>query len=123
MARESAIGIDDSVDAAADLSGNQYFAVELNTAGKAVLAGATNRPHGILQNKPTSGKAAGVRLLGISKAVVTGTIAVRDALAPDAAGRLVTTTTDNDEYVAIALEAHTGSASLIRVLCVGGGRY
>lgn len=123
MAREGAIGLDDSVKAAADLSAKQYYGIELDSSGNAVLGGATNRPHGILQNKPVTGRSAAIRCIGISKAMATGTVSVRDALAPNAAGELATTTTDNDEYIAIALEAHTGAASIIRVLCVGGGRY
>ena len=54
--------------ASADLSGKQFYFVKLSGAGTVtVCAAATDVPIGVLQNKPTSGQAAEVMMLGISK--------------------------------------------------------
>jgi hypothetical protein len=61
--------------AGADLSTHQFKGVKLDAAGAAVLvAAATDVPVGVLQNKPTSGQAATVRVLGVTKFLSGGTI-------------------------------------------------
>lgn len=114
-----------SWSAGADLSAKQYYAVQLTTTETITVADATVRCIGILQNDPTSGQAASVCLLGISKAVTDGTtaIAAMDALAPDANGKLVKTTTDNDETVAVALAPSTADGTIIPVLVLPLRRY
>jgi hypothetical protein len=112
--------------AGADLSGKQYYAVQLTTSETVTLADATVRVLGILQNDPASGDAASVALAGISRAVTDGSgtaIAAMDALAPDANGKLVKTTTDNDETVATALQASTTDGAIIAVLVHPLRRY
>lgn len=117
--------LDISVPANADLSAAQYLAVQINTSGKAALSDATVRNAGILQNDPDAAdKAASVRVLGVSKAYASGTVAIMDALAPGTDGVLLTTTADNDEIVAFALEAHTGAtSSVISVFVCPFNRY
>jgi hypothetical protein len=111
--------------AGADLSAKQYYALQLTTSETVTLADATVRCVGILQNDPASGEAASVCLLGISKAITDGTsaIACMDSLAPDANGKLVKTTTDNDEVVAIALAPSTADGTIIPVFVLPLRRY
>jgi hypothetical protein len=61
--------------AGADLSTHQFKGVKLDANGAAVLiAAATDVPIGVLQNKPTSGQAATVRVTGVTKMLSGGTI-------------------------------------------------
>lgn len=114
-----------TVKAAVDFSGSQYMAVRLDeTSGQAKLGNATSSSLGILQNKPVTNRACQIRVSGESFGMCSGVIAYQDRLAPDDAGYLVATTTDNDEYIAIALGAHaTDGASTILNVLVQRGRY
>jgi len=88
MAYESP-GIDiGTLTAAADLSGKQYHFVVLASATTVNVATAiTNAPIGILQNTPTSGQAAEVRILGVSKVVADGTLAAGNFIGTSADGQ------------------------------------
>ena len=117
---------DFSWPANADLSLKQFYGVQLTTLEKVDLSDATVRNIGILQNTPTTGQAANVRLLGNSRAIVDGSgtaIVVMDALAPNASGILVKTTLDNDEVIAYALQASVAANDLIAVFVSGLRRY
>ena len=58
-----------------------------------VLAAAIGAQiYGVLQNKPTTGQAADVAFVGISKAVAGGTITRGDKLMTNASGQLITWT-------------------------------
>lgn len=110
----------------ADLSAKQFYAVQLTTTEKVDLSDATVRNIGILQNKPLAGEGAEVCIIGIARAIVdgnAGAIACMDALAPNASGILVKTTTDNDEVVAIALQASTAANDIIAVFVKALQRY
>ena len=108
-------GYSDSYAANADLSAKQFFLVKRHTtAGQcALVAATTDIPIGLLQNKPAAaGRAAEVMILGRSKADVAAAtdIAIGDKLGPDANGRLVQKTANNDIVCAIA-EAAAASAT------------
>jgi hypothetical protein len=63
--------VDGTRPAGADLSSHQYKFVKLNSSGQVVIcAAATDKPYGILQNKPTSGQAAEVMKNGLSKMIM-----------------------------------------------------
>jgi hypothetical protein len=107
--------------AAVDLSGKQYYAVRLDeTSSQVKLGNATSPSMGILQNKPVTARAAAIRVVGESFAAASGTISAMDRLAPDDNGLLVTTTTDTDEYIAIALDAasYAGASGITNVMVV-----
>lgn len=83
----TSIGVlDYSFIAEGDLSGSQYCAVTLGTAaGSCKICGVSDMPIGILQNKPTAGQEATVRLLGTSVVKANGAYAKGDMLAVVAA--------------------------------------
>ena len=84
------IGIlDITFRAGADLSASQFAGVKLGAnANEVVLAGANEEAVGILQNAPTSGKAAQVRVAGTSKVKASAAIAKGLAIVTAAAGQI-----------------------------------
>jgi len=104
MAKQQ-VGISINAVAGHDLSSHQYRFVRLisaDTISGADAAAAT--VIGVLQNKPTSGNAAAVRILGHSK-VLSG----RDDLA---VGNFVGTTAAGSA-TATAASTHTGTVGLV----------
>lgn len=99
-----------SLIAAADLSAKQYYAVKVDSNGKAALAGAGENAAGIIQNNPTSGQVTTVSVLGVSKAVYGGSISAGQNLTPDASGKLVVAG-GSDAVLAISMQS--GSANEI----------
>ncbi|MBC7289388.1 MAG: DUF2190 family protein, partial [Armatimonadetes bacterium] len=78
-------GADVTFEAGEDLSAAQYLAVKLGTSdGTVVKAGATDQAIGILQNAPSSGEAARVRMFGTTKAVAGAAITRGSLVAVDA---------------------------------------
>ncbi|MBW2674616.1 MAG: DUF2190 family protein [Deltaproteobacteria bacterium] len=122
MATEHCV-FDMSFKAENDLSAKQYYFVELSAADQVdVCDGATDKTIGVLQNKPTAGHAAQVRVLGISKVVSNGSgtaIAVGDYVGTDASGKAVKKATDKDFIAGIALDASSADGTVIRVLLTG----
>lgn len=117
---------DESYSAVGDLSTKQFYCVERagnGSAGVSLANSVTDRPVGILQNKPTSGQAATVRLLGRSRAVVDGSstaIVAGDILGPDASGRLIKAATDTRYVLAVAEQAAGAAGVVIDVTLTGG---
>ncbi|CAB4122562.1 hypothetical protein UFOVP36_63 [uncultured Caudovirales phage] len=81
-----------SLVAAADLSAKQYYAVKVDSAGKAAIAAAGEYTIGYLVNKPTAGQAATIVYGGVSKALLGGTVAAGATVAADANGKTVDAT-------------------------------
>jgi hypothetical protein len=80
--------------AGADLSGKQYYFVKLDGAGKAVVSTAAGaKVVGVLQNKPVSGAAATVAVLGKTKAIVGASVTAGDLIMTDSAGKCITAAT------------------------------
>lgn len=66
-----------TLKAGADLTGYQYCFVKLDSSGNAVVCDAvTDRPIGVLQNQPLSGKEASVVVEGGTKVKAGGAISV-----------------------------------------------
>jgi len=111
--------------AATDLSSYQYCFVNLETDGQIGMATTTEAIIGVLQDDPDAeNESASVCVYGVSKLYVdgnAGAIACGDKLSADTAGKGVKTTTNSDDYGAIALEASTAAGDLISVLVVPGG--
>jgi len=80
-------GVCITLEAAADLSAAQYYAVYIDSNGQAALCGADALAVGILQNKPSAaGQAATVQISGVSKVVVGTGAATAGAVAGTEAG-------------------------------------
>lgn len=92
------------------LATKQYYIVKQHTDGTMILAAAgTDKIVGVLQNKPTVGKAALVRFLGTTKVVAGGAISVGAWVTADSNGKAVATTTDKD--VVLGKYLGTGAAA------------
>jgi hypothetical protein len=81
MATEAVI-LDLTFEAGEDLSSDQFKFVVLDSSTKKVRRpdAITEMPLGVLQNKPTSGKAASVRVAGVSKVVAAGALSAGAAV-------------------------------------------
>lgn len=80
-------GTDISLVAGADLSAKQFHFVKPNSSGQAVAANATDITQvGVLQNDPTSGQTGTVRVAGVSKVKIAGTVAAGAEVTSDANG-------------------------------------
>lgn len=79
--------IDVSAAAGADLSALQYHFVKLNSSNQVVAAGANEKTLGILQNVPTSGQTARVRVSGLSLLKVAEATAFGNYLTATAASK------------------------------------
>lgn len=91
-----------SLVAGGDLSSSQYKFVKLNSSGQAVvIAAATDRPIGVLQNNPTSGKTAEVLVSGGTKIKVGGSVTEGAIVSPDSDGDAVAIVagTDTTKYI------------------------
>ena len=123
MAVESTFVYDKSFVAAQDLSAAQYYIVSSSAEDVVAICvassgGGTGRAIGVVQNNPTSGNAANVRILGQSKVVASssGTIAVGAYVGCSTGGLAVSATTG---FLAIgtAMSATTGaSGQIVEVL-------
>lgn len=127
-ANQSAEVFDTSKVASADLSAKQYFAVKLHTTEDQIALGAavTDVCLGILQDKPKSGEAGRVRVLGVSKGVSKGdgtAIAIGDKLGTDTNGKLVKAHTADRPIIGVALEASTTDGKVISVLLTPGAVF
>ena len=111
------------MQANADLSAKQFFGVKVDTSAdrKVILANTGGEGiYGILQNKPTSGQAADVALVGVSKAAINGTVTRGDLLMTDNTGQFVTATGGN-HAVAQALESGAAGTLITVALMPGAG--
>lgn len=113
--------VDISLPTIVDLSAKQYRFVKRNaTTGNIEAAGANEQPLGVLQNAPngaTRTTTAHVRLLGVSKLKVAGTVTPGSWINSDTNGEGLANTTNNRPSGAIALCDGT-SADLISVMVI-----
>ena len=112
--------------ASTDMSSYQYHFVTAESDEQVALSGTTSVITGIQQDNggDAENKGVSVAYAGFSLLVVdgnAGAIAVNDKLSADASGHGVKTTTDLDDYGAIAQQASTAAGDIIRVLVVPGG--
>ncbi len=83
-----------SLEAGADLSANQFYAVKVTGADTVGLAGDDELMVGVLQNKPAAaGRAATVRISGLTKAVASAAIAAGAKVGVAAGGKFKTADT------------------------------
>ena len=108
--------------AAADLSTFQYVAVRASASNRvnlasevAGVAGASKMAIGILQNKPKTGEAAQISVLGLTKWVAGGTATVNALVTYNSSGRCIDAVS-GDIVMGRALEGTTVDGAVITVL-------
>lgn len=123
-------GIMISLQAAADLSANQFRFVKLDANGQvAAIAAVTDIPIGVQQDKPAAqGRACNVMLFGVSKVVGGANLAKADQVGVDSQGRAVAYVagTDTTKYkVGQVLEDNSAAGGLATVLfsCMTPARF
>lgn len=105
-----------TLEAGADLSAKQYFFVKLDANGKAVsCSAATDKPVGVLQNKPTSGQAAEIVVVGLTKVSSDAALTIGALIGTSADGQADAKTpgTDTTEFVVGTVLTTTGAADVI----------
>lgn len=91
-----------------DLSTKQYYFMDCNSDGEAVVAGAGSTCVGVLGNAPSAaGQSAEIMYRGVVPVVCGGTVATGDAVKIDSAGKAVAASS-GDKAVGRALS--TGAA-------------
>lgn len=94
--------------AGADLSAKQFRFVKMSSGNVVAGAAATDKVVGVLQNKPTSGDTAEIRLIangGTYKVVAGGAITEGAYITCDSNGEAIATTTAGNVVLGRALEA------------------
>ena len=112
--------------AAADLSSKQFYFVKLASSSTVnVCAAVTDKPIGILQNKPESGEQAIVRVFGVSKVSADATLAAGDVLGTAADGQAQPISLGSETTVHVcgqAIEAGSAGEILTAFINVTNGR-
>lgn len=87
--------------AGADLSAKQYYFVKLSAADTVtVCAATTDKPIGVLQNKPTSGQTAEICCVGVTKVSGDADLALGDSIGTSADGQAAAyTVADTTKYI------------------------
>lgn len=98
--------------AGADLSAKQYYFVKISAANTVIVCAATtDRPIGVLQNKPTSGQTAEVCCIGVTKVSGDADLAVNDAIGTSVDGQAAAyTVTDTTKYIVGVVLADNAAA-------------
>lgn len=106
-------------EASEDLSAKQFYIVQMDANGDMEVAeSATDLLLGVLQDKPESGQAGTYRHMGTTKVVASDAIAIGARVTTTNAGKAVTTTTNGDVVVGIALEAAAADGDIIEIQLV-----
>ena len=128
MAYES-IGTDiGTFTASADLSSKQYYFVKMSGDNTVtVCAAVTDKPIGVLQNKPTSGQAAEITVSGETKVSSDAALTAANIIGTAADGQAAAYVagTDTTKYLVGQMLVSTGGAGVIGtaiVNCAGIGR-
>ena len=104
----------DTYEAGGDLSSHQYRFVKLTAARKVgACTAATDRPEGVLLNKPDGeGKAARILKIGRCPLDSDAALAVGNAIGPSADGQAAAKTagTDTEEYICGYVTLASGAA-------------
>ena len=95
--------------------------MKVDNTGKAALAGAGDWAIGILQNNPTSGEAATVRISGKSKFSADAAVAAGAKVTPSADGQVVTAVIATDNTLGVCLEATAAAGEIGSMLVQPAG--
>jgi hypothetical protein len=92
--------------AAADYSAKQYYAMYVSSDNTVTISSAASDALvGTLLNEPKANEGAVIAMSGTSKAIAGGTVNIGDRITADSAGKLVATTTANQNIIGTAIEA------------------
>lgn len=97
----------------------QFLAVVVSGPRAVAVATAGVAVYGILQNKPKSGEAADVGIVGVTKAVAGAAVTSPQLLQTDANGRLIPATSTLHR-VAMAIESAAATGVIFTVALVPG---
>jgi hypothetical protein len=114
MSIEAYQTLDTTRKAGADLSAKQFYWVKLNSSGDVVLCnGATDKPYGILQDKPLSGQGCVVQRCGISKVSAAASNTPGNVGGTDANGQFAAYVfgTDTTKYIPAEVVESAGAAN------------
>lgn len=121
MAHETAL-FDYTAEAGGDLSSDQFKFMVVAADGQVDLAGDGVVTDGVLQNEPSAaGRAASLRLLGVSKVHCGAAVTRGDLIASDATGRAVTAAS-GDYIQGRARETSAAAAEIITATLFQAGR-
>lgn len=115
-------------EAGGDLSSDQHRFVMLSAGKVIVCTAVTDKPVGILQNKPAAtGRAASVMIRGCSKVIAAADLAVGNEVGTDDDGEAVAYVhgTDSTKYIVgyvVDENANAGELATIEFNCVNAGR-
>lgn len=105
--------------AAADYTAKQYYLVYVSAAGVVTLSGAGAVNAGVLLNKPDTGEAADVFMLGYGEVLLGGTVAAGKPFKSDANGKAVLADTDKDHTSGYTITGGV-SGDVVKALIVPG---
>lgn len=101
-----------TMTASADLSSKQYYFVKMSGDNTVtVCAAVTDKPIGVLQNKPESGESAVVRVAGVSKVSADATLAAGNVIGTSADGQAQPVAAGTETTVFNCGQALTGGAA------------
>ena len=110
-----------TLSAGADLSTKQYRFVKLDSSGNAIVCAAvTDKPVGVLQNNPTSGQAAEIVVVGLTKVSTDAALAIGDLVGTSADGQAAAYVagTDTTKYVVGQALVTSGAADELTSIIV-----
>lgn len=119
---------DRTFEASADLTTSQYKFVEMDTNGKvAACNAATDIPAGVLQNKPNTGQAAQVRVLGETKVQADAALTIGLTIGTSADGQADSKIvgTDVTEYIVgyvVGAAGAAGELATVIIDCIAPSR-
>jgi hypothetical protein len=88
-----------------------------------VCAAATDKPIGVLQNKPNTGEVMDILVTGVTKMILGGTVAAGDDLTSDASGRAITAVANAGANRIMGVALQGGTVGLVvEVLLPGVAR-
>ena len=110
-----------TLNAGADLSSSPYHFVKLDASGNAVeCAAVTDKPVGVLQNDPTSGQAAEIVVVGLTKVSTNAALAIGDLIgtSSDSQAAAYVPGTDTTKFIVGTVLVTSGAADEITSVLV-----
>lgn len=118
MAKEIVI-LDRTQVADVDLSSSQYCFVKLTSTGVALCTAITDIPYGILQNNPIQGQNATVRVAGMSKLKMGGTVTKGQTISTSATSLGIVAATTSYQIGFCEVGANNGEIGSIMIQYIG----